>query len=170
MKFLSCYLFALVLLAVLCFGRIAADDKKDEPLKLSKEEQALLDLINQGREKEKLPALKPHPLLFKAARAHSENMAKQGKLSHNLEDKNVKDRTMAAGYKSTLVAETIGAGRKLTPQGTYNGWMNSRLHKEIMLDKLAEDAGIGIARDAKGEVYYTLVVGAEQKEPKKSPE
>jgi uncharacterized protein YkwD len=170
MSFLRCWLFTLPLFAGVGLGGAVGQDKKDQPeLKLSKDEQALVDLVNQAREKEKLPPLKPHALLFQAARGHSENMAKQGKLSHNLDDKKASDRVAATGYKAVSAGEAIGGGNKLTPQGTIAGWMNSPSHKAIILDKQYEDIGIGIAKDAKGAVYYTLVAGVALKDGKGPP-
>ena len=42
--------------------------------------------------------LKVNATLVKTARAHSENMAKQEKMAHQLDGKSVGDRTEAAGY------------------------------------------------------------------------
>src|SRR5437867_3138573 len=68
-------------------GDKPAVDKDAPALELSKEEKALLELTNKEREKAELPPLKANEKLFKAARAHSTNMAKQNKLDHKLDDK-----------------------------------------------------------------------------------
>src|SRR5207249_3044988 len=69
-------------LALLCWSLAAA---AQERFTMSGPEKKLLDLTNAEREKEKLPALRPSPLLFKVARAHAANMAKQGKMEHELD-------------------------------------------------------------------------------------
>src|SRR5688572_27249426 len=91
-------LFALALLS-----SVAADDKtepaKKDVLKISKEEQAVIDLTNAERKKECLDPLKANEALMKAAREHAANMAKQDMLKHVLDDKTPADRVKAAGYK-----------------------------------------------------------------------
>ena len=69
---------SLLMLVSLAASLVLADDKKESTkFEMTKEEQTLLELLNKERTKADLPALTPHPLLFKAARGHSANMAKQ---------------------------------------------------------------------------------------------
>src|SRR5215468_6020435 len=78
---------------------VAADDKKPaEKVELSKEEKAILELTNKARAAEKLPPLTLNAALFRAARKHTQNMAKQDKLEHELDGKRVGDRADAEGY------------------------------------------------------------------------
>ena len=51
--------------------------------RLSKDENALLELTNKERDKAGLAPLRANAKLFQAARDHSENMAKQDKLDHH---------------------------------------------------------------------------------------
>lgn len=131
----------------------------DRPkLELTKEEQKLLELTNAERKKKDLPALKPSPLLFKVARAHSANMAKHGKMAHDLDDKNPFQRLKEAGYKYAFAAENVAAGLDELDE-VMKGWMESEPHrKNILSDKFTE-IGVGIARDKKGEPYLTQVFG-----------
>jgi uncharacterized protein YkwD len=153
------------MLGVVCLCCAAlAETKKDEPeLKLSKGEQNILDLTNKAREKEELPPLKPNALLCKAAREHSANMAKQGKLDHVLDDKNPADRVKETGYEWASVAENIAYGDDLTPAGAVDLWMNSPPHKKNILNKDYTEIGIGSARNDKGDVYYTQVFASPRK-------
>src|SRR5437764_15124430 len=97
-----------VLLAV---GLVAFGDdakpKAEPKLEMSKEEKAILELTNKERAKEKLPPLEPNELLFKAARGHSANMAKQGELDHVLDGKNPGKRVDDVGYDWLTVGENI---------------------------------------------------------------
>jgi uncharacterized protein YkwD len=133
------------------------DDKDKEKLTLSADEQAILKLTNNLRAKEKLPPLKPNALLFEAARAHSKNMAKQGKLAHVLDDKEPTDRIAATGYKRSYVGENVVGGQQVTPKRAFQFWVESEPHRKNLLNEKFEDIGIGIARDKKGDVYYTQV-------------
>jgi uncharacterized protein YkwD len=156
---------AVIALGVACLGWAAlADTKKDEPeLKLSKGEQAVLDLTNKAREKEELPPLKPNALLCKAARGHSANMSKQRELNHVLDGKNPADRVKDTGYQWASVGENIANGDDLTPAGAVELWMNSPPHKKNILSKDYTEIGIGIVRNDKGDVYYTQVFASPRK-------
>jgi uncharacterized protein YkwD len=153
----------LCILPVLALGALrlpAADEPKFE---MSKQEKEILELTNKEREKENLPALEPHPLLFKAARAHSANMAKQEKMEHVLDDKNPGQRVEDAGYKWLNVGENIAATDNEPPTAIVKLWMDSKLHRANILNKDFRHIGIGIAKNDKGETYYTEVFASPKK-------
>ena len=157
---------ALALLAALSLGPAAAEDKKDTPkFQMSDQEKELLGLTNQERAKEKLPPLKPNPLLFKAARAHSANMARQGKMEHVLDGKNPAQRVRDVGYDYAKVGENIGVGENVPMTEIMKGWMASKHHRENILNGKFTEIGLGVARNGKGEVYYTQVFGTPRKQP-----
>jgi uncharacterized protein YkwD len=137
----------------------AADTKDTPAVKLSKGEQAVLDLTNREREKKKLPPLQANATLSEAARAHSKNMATKRELNHVLDGKGPAERVKAAGYKFRSFGENIASGADLSPRGALELWMNSAPHKENILKEEYTEIGIGIARDDNGEVYYTQVFG-----------
>jgi uncharacterized protein YkwD len=137
-----------------------ADDKKDPPpLKLSDEEKTLLDLTNAERAKEKLPPLTANPLLFRAARAHSANMARKGEMKHVLDGKTPNDRLDDVGYDWRKCGENIAQSDGASLQEIVKGWMESKAHREHILEPAFTEIGVGIARDDKGDVYYTQVFG-----------
>lgn len=140
-----------------------ADAPEDDKFKISDDEQIILDATNAVRKKEKLPALKANPVLFKVARAHSANMAKQGELNHVLDEKNPAQRVKAAGYEYRSVGENIAYGDFLKPEKAMDLWMDSPHHKENILRDTYQEIGIGIARNDKGEIYYTQVFGTQRK-------
>jgi uncharacterized protein YkwD len=145
---------------------LAADDKKEEPkFEMTRDERRLMELVNKERAKAELPELKPHPLLFKAARAHSANMAKQRKMEHNLDGKRPAQRVEDAGYDWGKVAENlITADQTDVPLETIvKGWMDSKIHRENILLKNVSETGLGIATNAKGEIYYTQLFARQRK-------
>lgn len=133
-------------------------EAKDE-LKLSVDEQALLDEMNAERKKADLPPLRPSAKLFEAARGHSQNMAKQEKLEHTLDEKTFGDRIEAAGYKAGAMAENV-AWNAPDGKAALGFWLDSPPHKENMLGKDFTEVGIGAAVSAKGEKYWTAVFAA----------
>ena len=140
---------------------IGEDDKFD----MSREERTLLDLLNKEREKEKLPPLRPHPLLFKAARGHSANMAKQEKLEHVLDGKTPGQRVLAAGYDYGKVSENIAVSdsEKAPLPMIVKSWMESKTHRDNLLSDKVTETGLGIAKSEKGEVYFTQVFARPRK-------
>src|SRR5688572_29706385 len=103
----------LTCLAVVALIGLARAEEKPA-VKLSADEKALLELLNKERKKEKLPELTVNALLQKAAKQHSENMAKQEKMTHELDGKGVSDRVTDAGYDWRSVAENVA---KSEPEG-----------------------------------------------------
>jgi len=143
------------LVGVSCIVRAQAPSAKFE---MTKEEQKLLELTNAERKKKDLPPLKPSPLLFKVARAHSANMAKHGKMAHELDDKNPFQRIKEAGYKYAFAGENVAAGLD-DLEVVVKGWMDSEPHRKNILATQFTEIGLGIARDKKGEPYLTQVFG-----------
>jgi uncharacterized protein YkwD len=138
---------------------VSADSKPGEKFEVSEEEKTILDLTNQERARQKLPPLKFHPLLMRAARDHTNNMAKQSKLDHTLDGKGPLERTKALGYGSGWIGENIAAGDAFLPKDAFKIWMNSKPHRENMLNPTYAYIGIGAARSSGGEYYYTQVFG-----------
>jgi uncharacterized protein YkwD len=137
-----------------------AEKPAAEPkFEMTVQEKAVLERTNQERAKENLPALKPSPLLFKVARAHSANMAKQEKMDHVLDGKKPHERVQDAGYRFAWVGENVAAGTNLAPKEAMDLWMNSEGHRGNILGKDYDEIGIGLARTEKGDVYYTQVFG-----------
>ncbi len=156
---------SLVLLSVLSvltaapFARAADDEKDPPPLKLTDDEKTLLELTNAERVKEKLPPLKANPFLFKAARDHSANMARKGEMKHVLDGKNPQDRLDAVHYDYRKCGENIAYSDGASLQDIMKGWMNSKVHRENILDPAFTEIGVGVARNDKGEIYYTQDFG-----------
>jgi uncharacterized protein YkwD len=160
----SSLVLALLGTAVLPFA--GAEDKvATSKLEVSRDEQMLLDLLNKERAKEKLPALKPNPILFRVARAHSANMARQRKMEHDLDGKNPAQRILAAGYDYGRAAENIAMseGPGVPMPKIVESWMNSKIHRENLLSDAVSETGLGIARNDKGEVYYTQLFARPRK-------
>src|SRR5262249_42430981 len=145
---------------------LPAEDKKEAPkFAMTKDEQTLLELLNKERAEKELPPLRPNPLLFKVARGHSANMAKQEKMEHILDGKNPGQRVLAAGYDYGKVAENIavseGAAAPLSM--IVKGWMESKIHRDNLFNEQMSETGLGIAKNDKKEVYYTQIFARPRK-------
>jgi uncharacterized protein YkwD len=157
---------SLILFLILIGPFATADEKKEVPrFEMTKEERTLMDLVNKERAKADLPALRPHPLLFKAARAHSANMAKQEKMEHILDEKKPSQRVEAAGYNWGKVRENLLTAdmTDVPPEKIVKAWMDSKDHRINILANDVAETGLGIVRNAKGEAYYTQVFARQRR-------
>lgn len=135
----------------------AKKEKKDE-LSLTDEEKGVIELTNAERKKESLPPLKPNLKLLTAARGHGENMAKQNKLDHVLDEKTPAERVKAAGYRYAATGENIAWNQK-DPAQVLEAWMNSPGHRANILNKDYVEIGVACVKNAKGERYWVQVFG-----------
>ena len=149
-------LFAVAICLAELGGGSPAGEKK--PFQHSADETKIFELTNQERKTKKVAALVLSPALSKIARAHSENMARQGKTAHVLDEKDYDDRVRDAGYKFTALAENVGSGGGgATLEMIMKAWMDSEGHRVNILNADYTEVGVGLARDANGRVYATQI-------------
>lgn len=129
--------------------------------KASEPENRLVELTNLERKKKELPPLRPNPVLAQLARAHSANMGRQAKMEHTLDGKTPFDRMREAGYQFTRAGENIAAGdAKFRLPDLVRAWMESKFHRENILNADYTEIGIGVAQGKDGQIYYTQVFAA----------
>jgi uncharacterized protein YkwD len=146
-------LFILTLALFVAWTSGSAQEKGD--FTLSAEEQRVLDLTNAERKKKDLPPLKANRTLCEVARAHSANMAKQNKMAHELDGKSTFDRVKGSGYRFALIAENLANG-DVSLEDLMEAWMDSKIHRDNILDTEFTEVGLGLAHDGHN-VYYTEV-------------
>ncbi|HZZ81998.1 MAG TPA: CAP domain-containing protein [Gemmataceae bacterium] len=139
----------------------AGEAKKFESIA---EEREILTLTNRERKAKELPPLKLSVTLSKVARAHSENMARQGKMEHTLDKKTPFDRIKASGYRYFAAGENIAMGEEGAKlSAIMKAWMESKGHRENILDTRFMEIGIGIATSKDGTMYLTQVFAKPRK-------
>ncbi len=117
------------------------------------EEKELFSYINSEREREKLPAFIWEDELYTVARAHSEDMAGMGKVSHEGSDKRQPhERIRAAGVFASKTAENVA--RDLNIISAHTSLMESLYHRENILDPEFTFAAVGVIHSAKY-IYVT---------------
>ena len=140
-----------------------AAGRTEETPKLTDPEQKILDQTNKERAAKDLPPLMLNPTLTKVARAHSANMAKQGKMDHVLDGKKPGDRLLDAGYDYADFGENIASGQNWSVDAVMKGWMESPQHRKNILSDEVNEIGVGIASDDKGTDFYTVEFGKRRK-------
>jgi hypothetical protein len=131
---------------------------------LPKVEQHIVEMTNQVRRDQNLPAVKVNAMLAKAARAYAQRLAQSGQFSHTADGRNPGQRAESAGYKPCTIAENIAMDRSSRGFDTgalaiqaVAGWMNSPPHRANILMRSASEIGVGVAR-APGEVSKFISV------------
>lgn len=135
----------------------------EKPFQISPEEDMLLKLVNKDREEEKLPALKPNPKLFAVARAHAAAMAKIGAADDEIDEKDNVKRLEAAGIKYEKADINLAVG---APQQVFPKWKTTAAEKEKYMGEKFTETGIGVARNAKGQIFTTQIYLTPKEKPK----
>lgn len=121
----------------------ASSSRKVQALQRRSFVSQVLRLTNKVRREAGLEPLTLNSKLTKVAQGYSQKMAKQDFFSHTAPNgDSVSDRIRAGGYEYSRVSENIAAGY-LTPESVMDGWMNSRGHRNNILNPEVTEIGIG---------------------------
>jgi len=111
-------------------------------------------LVNIERAKAGLPALTIDASLSKIATAKADDMVKNNYFAHNSPTYGDPwDMAKHFGYSYRSFGENIAMGQS-TPESVVDDWMNSSGHKANILNKGYTHIGVGIAKNAKGQIYW----------------
>jgi uncharacterized protein YkwD len=119
-------------------------------------------LINQARASNGLASLNANQKLAASALVHSTDMACNNFVDHSGSNgSSWYDRITAQGYVYSSATENIYVGNPQfggTPQGAFEWWMNSQIHRDNILDVKMTDIGVGYIFNADSEYggYYTV--------------
>jgi len=116
-------------------------------------EKAANQQINQYRASKKLPPLRVDPQMTKIARIHSENMA-NGKATFSHDGFEGRAKAITIPYQSVAENLAYNMGYSDPVRKAVEGWIKSDGHRKNMEGKF-NLTGIGIAKNAKGEYYFT---------------
>ena len=125
-------------------------------------EQQIVNLINQQRNANGLPAYAVVYELTQSSRKHSHDMADNNFTSHTGSDGSTPgDRMHAFGYYWTNAGENTGWGFGGDPQTMVNWWMNSPVHRDAILSMVYKDMGVGYALNysSQWDHYWTVNFG-----------
>ncbi|MDJ0975471.1 MAG: CAP domain-containing protein [Planctomycetota bacterium] len=103
----------------------------------TREDMEVLEAVNRIRAQRGLRQLTFNSNLFVAARDHSIEQMRHGYMGHGSPDKSrdqLGERMAIAGYDGRGFAEVVAWGYRNVP-AVVEGWMNSRPHRAILLDK-----------------------------------
>lgn len=118
-------------------------------------ENDVVRLTNAERAKGGCHPLKHDVQLRKAAFGHSADMAKNDYFDHDSQDgRDMVDRMRATGFTGSAWAENIAMGQRSAAE-VVKSWMNSDGHRRNIMNCSYTLIGVGAAKDAQGQVYWT---------------
>jgi uncharacterized protein YkwD len=153
-------------------GLAAVETCAGESIELNGAEKRMLDLHNQERAEQGLPALCVHPALTEAARFHSQEMLDKGYFSHDSFNGESVDARLKRlgyafdGYSGWRYGENInwGSGHMSVPDYGFDEWMDSADHRANILDENFREIGIGARlgryEGLDGAAMYTVDFGS----------
>jgi uncharacterized protein YkwD len=119
-------------------------------------QQNVLDLVNAEREQAGAKPLNLNTQLNQAAQRHALDLARQGRLSHTGSDgSTMQTRIEATDYRWSAIGENIAMGQS-TPEAVMRSWMESRGHRQNILNPTFSDLGVGYV-EAQGEKFWVQV-------------
>lgn len=133
------------------------------PEPINQEETLLFAMVNTKRAEAGCAPVELSPNLAQAARDHGLDMAAHNFFSHTGSDgSKPAARAKRDGYQFVGGFETLSAGQ-LTPEEAIEAWMNSKTHRDILLNCSLDDAGVSFIHDTDGdgyEFYWTVTLGS----------
>lgn len=141
-----CLSTLLIFCGLASFRSAAATDLRDD----------VLSEVNKLRSSKGLPELVMDDDLNAIAQKHSENMARgKVRFGHSGFSSRSALARKKMGSNTAAFAENVAFG-PATAEGVISLWKNSSGHRRNMLGQYRY-AGIGVATDRKGTVYYTMI-------------
>lgn len=122
------------------------------------DQKNLIELTNKEREKKGLPTLVENEALNKAAKLKAEHMFSENYWAHFAPSgKTPWDFILGAGYRFTFAGENL-AKNFYSSDEVVKAWMNSKTHRENLLNSKYKDIGIAVVEGVLNGQKTSLVV------------
>ncbi|SIS68903.1 CAP domain-containing protein [Salimicrobium salexigens] len=119
--------------------------------------EVMFGLINRDRTARGLEPLSWREELVPVAEAHSTDMTERDYFSHtNPGGQGPADRAREAGVSFRIIGENLAYGQSNAVYA-HEGLMDSKGHRDNILNPAYEEVGIGVAVDDKGAPYFTVL-------------
>jgi uncharacterized protein YkwD len=119
-------------------------------------ESATHDLVNRYRQFKNLPPLQLDPAISAQAKAHSEAMARSGTMSHDGFEKRTDSVSQTIVYRKAAENVAHNMGYAKPDLIAVQGWIESPGHRRNLIGQY-DLTGIGVAKNAKGEYFFTQI-------------
>ncbi len=149
-------------LVLLADGAVAAPQQAKAPV-ISADTRAAASAISRLRKGSDLPPVRGDALLEAVARRQATAMARADRLSHDVDGAFAR-RMDASGIGLGASAENLGVGYGDLAD-VIAGWMASPGHRDNLLKPPMRRVGLARAANAKGVLYWALVLASEDERP-----
>jgi uncharacterized protein YkwD len=112
--------------------------------------------VNLYRQSLNLPPLTIDPIVSAQAKAHSEEMARTGVFGHDGFDRRADTIAQTIAHQSAAENVATSRGYSRPDLVAIKGWIESPGHQRNMLGRY-DVTGIGVAKNAKGDYYFTQI-------------
>lgn len=120
----------------------------------------VLTQINLLRSQQGMQPLTLNPQLAAAAMAHSRDMSAQNRAWHFGSDgSSPLDRVRRQGYAGSLLGEDISETYE-NEIATLNAWMQTRDTRDLIMDPVARELGMGWFQEPSNKIWWTMLIGA----------
>jgi len=106
----------------------------------------IINLTNEERVKNDLNELTLNQLLTQAAYKKAQAIIDAGQFSHSLNGEKFSSWIKNTGYKYSYVGENLAVDFA-TSEGVITAWLDSRLHKENLLNSEYQEIGLAVIED-----------------------
>ncbi|MQR97439.1 CAP domain-containing protein [Fictibacillus phosphorivorans] len=140
-------------------AKAPAAPKAEAGAELTAQEQQMLNLVNQEREKQGLPALKADPELTKVARVKAKDMIDNNYFDHNSPTYGSPfDMMKKFGVDYNTAGENLAGNSSV--DGAHTSLMNSQGHRENILKSEYTSVGIGVVDGGQyGKMFVQMFKG-----------
>lgn len=141
--------------------QVQSSAQQSPEAQLTEDEQRFVDLTNSERLLRGMNALKVDPLLVETAREHSQEMAEKDYFDHMSPTPGLRtavDRYLAVAKRRptwALVGENLFYCSIVDVNRGHNCLMQSKSHRDNILNSRFERIGVGIYKDKDGEFWVT---------------
>lgn len=149
-------LIAIILLAFVGCNPRTNPDPPTPPVDPPTDNEELLRLHELHNQERGGNYLEMNDKLMVAAQKHAMWMAEKGRMSHTgAGGSSFWDRITAEGYRGMGGGENVAYGYS-SPESVMNGWMNSRGHRNNILNDRWEEVGYGVAYSGSNLYWCTV--------------
>ncbi len=121
--------------------------------------ERMQDGLNTMRAQNGLPPLQANAELASAAATHAQDMSFQSRPWHwGSDGSSPMQRAQRSGYRGSVIGELISETFESEFE-TVNAWMLEPETRQVILDRRAQDVGVGWHQDDNGKLWWTVVLG-----------
>lgn len=106
-------------------------------------DETIINLSNQERQKLNIPALNANQYLAQAAHLKADAIIESQSFSHTIGDNSFSHWVKQTGYDYDIIGENLAIDF-ISSEGVIKGWMNSPDHKKNLLEPRFKEIGVAV--------------------------